>query len=71
MFKRLNTTIHFVATATLFLISVVSPSAAQERERSKVPVQYAWDLTALYPTDAAWRSEKETLLTELPKLKEY
>jgi len=71
MFKRPDTAVHFVVTATVFLISVVSPSAAQERERSKVPVQYTWDLTALYPTDMAWRSEKETLVSELPKLKEY
>jgi oligoendopeptidase F len=68
---RLNTAIHFIATGTFFLIGFVNASAAQERERSKVPAQYTWDLTALYPTDQAWRSEKEKLVTELPKLKEY
>jgi oligoendopeptidase F len=68
---RLDTAVNFIAAATVFLISLVNASAAQERDRSKVPAQYKWDLTALYPTDQAWRSEKEKLVTELPKLKEY
>jgi oligoendopeptidase F len=50
---------------------LVNASTAQERDRSKVPAQYKWDLTALYPTEQAWRSEKEKLVTEFPKLKEY
>jgi oligoendopeptidase F len=68
---RPYTAIHFVAAATVFLISLVNSSTAQERDRSKVPVQYTWDLTALYPTDEAWRSAKEKLVAKLPKLKEY
>ena len=68
---RLDTVVHCIAAATVLLISMVNALAAQERDRSKVPPQYKWDLTALYPTDQAWRSEKEKLVTELPKLKEY
>src|SRR5271169_2985060 len=68
---RLNTAVHFIAAATVFLLSLVNTTAAQERERNKVPDQYKWDLTALYPTDQAWQSEKERLVTELPKLKQY
>jgi oligoendopeptidase F len=68
---RLATAIHFSAAAIVFLISLVNASALQERDRSKVPAQYKWDLTALYPTEQAWRSEKEKLIAELPKLKEY
>jgi oligoendopeptidase F len=68
---RPYTAIHFIAAATVFLISLVNSTTAQERDRSKVPVQYTWDLTALYPTDQAWRSAKEKLVAELPKLKEY
>jgi len=66
-----DTAVHFIAAATVFLISLVNTSAAQERDRSKVPAQYKWDLTGLYPTDRAWRNEKEKLVAELPKLKEY
>src|ERR1700731_1325933 len=68
---RLDTVVHCIAAATVLLISMVNALAAQERDRSKVPTQYKWDLTALYPTDQAWRSEKEKLVTELSKLKEY
>jgi len=68
---RPYTAVHFIAGATVFLISLVNASAAQERDRSRVPEQYKWDLTALYPADQAWRSAKEKLVTELPKLKEY
>ena len=68
---RPYTAIRFIAAATVFLISLVNSSTAQERDRSKIPVQYTWDLTALYPTDQAWRSAKEKLVAELPKLKEY
>ena len=71
MFIRLETAAYFVAAATLFLIGLVNASPAQERDRSKVPQQYKWDLTVVYASDQAWRSEKEKLLGELPKFKEY
>lgn len=68
---RLNKAVHFITAATVFLIILVNASAAQERDRSTVPEQYKWDLTPLYPTDQAWRSKKEKLVTELPALKKY
>ena len=63
--------VYFIAAANIFLISLVNASVAPGRDRSKVPKQYKWDLTALYPTDQAWRSAKEKLSAELPKLKDY
>ena len=53
-----------VATSTLVLQS-------QERDRSKVPDEYKWDLTAIYPSDQAWRTAKEKLASELPKLRQF
>src|ERR1700719_3673399 len=44
---------------------------AQERDRSKLPDEYKWDLTAIYPSDQAWRAAKEKLASELPKLREF
>ncbi len=35
MSNRLNTAVHFIATGTVFLISFVNSSAAQERERRR------------------------------------
>jgi oligoendopeptidase F len=68
---RLDIAVHFIAAATVFLFGLVNASVAQERDRSKVAAQYKWDLTALYPTEQEWRSAKEKLVIELPKLKEY
>src|ERR1700686_1725560 len=44
---------------------------AQERDRNKVPDEYKWDLTAIYPSDQAWRAAKEKLASELPKLRQF
>lgn len=68
---KLHRTIRHVAGATVFLAGLAVTIRAQERDRSKIPEQYKWDLTALYPTDQAWRSQKEKLVAELPKLREF
>ena len=57
------------AIGLLALLALASPS--QDRDRSKIPDQYKWDLTAIYPTDQEWRSQKEKLATEIPKLREF
>src|SRR5262249_37143509 len=44
---------------------------AQERDRTKVPDQYKWNLADIYPNDAAWRSAKEKLAAELPQMKQF
>jgi len=46
-------------------------SEAQERDRSKIPDEYKWNLTEIYPSDQAWRSAKEKLASQLPKLREF
>jgi oligoendopeptidase F len=68
---KLNRTIRHVAGAIVFLAGLAVTITAQERDRSKIPQQYKWDLTALYPTDQTWRSQKEKLVAELPKLREF
>ena len=56
----------------LVLFAVSTPvSQAPERDRSKLPDEYKWDLTAIYPSDQAWRAAKEKLASELPKLREF
>jgi oligoendopeptidase F len=44
---------------------------AQEHDRTKIPDQYKWDLTAVYPSDAAWQTAKQKLLAEIPKVREF
>ena len=54
----------------LFAASTLVPQA-QEHERSKVPDEYKWDLTAIYPSDQAWREAKEKFAARLPKFREF
>jgi oligoendopeptidase F len=39
---------------------------AQTRDRSSVPEKYTWNLADLYPSDAAWRAEKDAIAKQLP-----
>jgi oligoendopeptidase F len=45
--------------------------SAQERDRSKIPDEYKWNLTDLYPSDQAWRAQKEKLASDLPQLRNF
>lgn len=51
--------------------TLVAQTQTQEHDRSNIPDQFKWDLTAVYPSDQAWRAEKEKLASELPKLREF
>jgi oligoendopeptidase F len=44
---------------------------AQERDRSKIPDRYKWNLADIYPNEAAWRAAKDKLAAELPQLRQY
>jgi oligoendopeptidase F len=61
---------HLPGAMILFAASTL-PSVAQERDSSRVPDEYKWDLTAIYPSDEAWRAEKEKLASQLPELKKF
>jgi oligoendopeptidase F len=54
----------------LLLASQATAAFSQERDRSKIPDTYKWDLTAIYPSDETWRSAKEKLVAQLPTLRE-
>jgi oligoendopeptidase F len=51
--------------------SASEPSQAQERDRSKIPDQYKWNLADIYPTDAAWKEAKQKLVDALPAIGKY
>ena len=44
---------------------------APERDRSRIPDRYKWDLTDIYPTDAAWRDAKAALVAALPRMRAF
>jgi oligoendopeptidase F len=61
-------------SSTILVVSMSSLAlggAAQERDRSKVPDKYKWDLTKIYPSDEAWRQAKDQLSAEIPKIKAF
>ncbi|MGA8311032.1 MAG: oligoendopeptidase F [Terriglobales bacterium] len=59
-----------LAVAFVFFTPFTLMTFAQERDRSKIPDQYKWDLTAIYPSDQAWRAAKDQFVAELPKVRE-
>jgi len=53
------------------LLALTFTLVAQERDRTKVPDRYKWNLADIYPNEAAWRTAKDRLAGELPQLREY
>jgi oligoendopeptidase F len=64
IFRHLPGAVALLAASTL-------PTVAQEHDRSKVADQYKWNLTDIYPSDDAWRTAREKLAAEFPKLREF
>src|SRR5271165_1499099 len=56
----------------LMTLGLFLPAATQAAEPpSHVDPASAWDLTRLFPDDAAWRSAKDHIAAEIPKIKAY
>jgi oligoendopeptidase F len=53
------------------LAGLTFSALAQERDRSKIPDKYKWNLADIYPSDAAWRTAKDKLAGDLPQLRQY
>jgi oligoendopeptidase F len=53
------------------VVAMTTVMTAQERDRAKVPDKFKWNLADIYPSEAAWRTEKDKTTTELPKLREF
>jgi oligoendopeptidase F len=61
-----------LAVAVVTGMSVLAAGQQQiERDRAKVSDQYKWNLADIYPSDAAWRKQKDAIVAELPKLRAY
>src|SRR5205809_3472609 len=65
--KRLHHSL-FVVCAVAALVTVLG---AQERDRAQIPDKYKWNLTDIYPSDAAWRAAKDAFATEIPSIAKY
>src|SRR5215216_5507228 len=58
----------FTAASVMAMTTVMT---AQERDRTKVPDRFKWKLADIYPSETAWRTEKEKITAELPKLRQF
>lgn len=56
-------------TAMLLFSSTVAVSQIKVRE--ELPDQYKWDLTDLYASDEAWKSEKDRIQQDMQRIAEY
>ncbi len=54
---------------TVFFFTAVC--SAQNLERKNVPEKYKWNLTDLYPNDAAWLKDKDNILQKLEEVTKY
>src|SRR5687767_12635211 len=59
----------FLAAAAVAALTL--PLLAQERERAQIDDRYKWNLTDLYPSVEAWRTAKERIQKDLPKIGQF
>src|SRR5580765_1217078 len=57
--------------AAIALAVLAVTLGAQERDRSKLPDKYKWNLADIYPSDASWRAAKEAFAAEIPSLERF
>ena len=44
---------------------------AQDRDRAKVAETYKWNLSDVYPSQAAWKAQKEKITAEIARLGDF
>ena len=66
---RIRLSVLAIVVAAVTCMTVLT--LAQERDRANVPVAYQWNLADIYPDDAAWRTRKEAIVAEIPKIGEF
>jgi oligoendopeptidase F len=59
------------AIFSMTVIAMTVMLAGQERDRAKVPDALKWNLEDIYPSESAWRAQKDTIEKALPKLREF
>ena len=62
---------HFALAAALASVMPSGRGFAQERDRAKIPDKYKWNLSDVYPDEAAWRAAKERLAADILELRGF
>ena len=60
-----------VALAVLGIAGIIITSTGQERDRSKMPDKYKWNLADIYPSEAAWREARDKFKDESAQIAQY
>ena len=47
------------------------PIELQERERARIADKYKWNIDEVYPSVAAWRTEKDRIAAALPEIRKF
>ena len=63
--------IYGLAGAALIVAASGAAAVAQERDRAKVADQYKWNLAEIYPSEDAWRTAKDRLVSEIPEIRSF
>jgi oligoendopeptidase F len=63
--------IHRFAVPSIVIVALGLHAVAQERDRAKIADQYKWNLADIFPNEAAWRSAKDMVQSELPRLRQF
>ncbi len=67
MARRYTVAAWLLAVALVAGAQAQAPSA-QQRDRSNIPDKFKWNLSDIYPSDAAWRAAKDKLAADIPSL---
>lgn len=60
------------ALAAIVLVATALATVhAQERERDQMPEQYTWNLADIYPSEAAWRTAKDSLARDASRIDQF
>lgn len=62
---------HLRRTLIVVTLLLSLTPGARATERAQVPRQYTWDLTALYPSEAAWAKAKDDLARRVPGMESF
>ncbi|MGA9118625.1 MAG: oligoendopeptidase F [Bacteroidota bacterium] len=60
-----------IAACVLGISIAAEGAIAQQRDRTKTPDQYKWRLTDIYPSDDAWKADKQNFLKRMPELAKW
>ena len=60
-----------VALAILGIAGIIITSTGQERDRSKMPDKYKWNLADIYPSETAWREARDKFKDESAQIAQY